>query len=114
MKKEWFSSHELIKIAGLPNTVQGINQKARRENWIMRKKSGVQGKAVEYHIDNFPEEIQKQLYMEEKQIKYDATGRELQLLWMDIYQQLTEEERHFIINWVLRNGISSMIKRLKS
>ena len=40
--------------AGLPSTPQGVNLMARREGWVSRRRSGVQGKALEYHIDSLP------------------------------------------------------------
>ena len=58
MKKEWFSTRELTGVAGLPGTIQGINQKAHREKWESRKRTGVQGKALEYNINSIPEKVQ--------------------------------------------------------
>ena len=40
--------------SGLPSTPQGVNLMARREGWVSRRRSGVQGKALEYHIDSLP------------------------------------------------------------
>jgi len=55
MVKMWYSSKDLSSIEGLPSTMQGINRKARVEGWKSRKRSGVQGKAIEYHIDSLPD-----------------------------------------------------------
>lgn len=63
MEKEWFQTSELIDVYGLPSTPQGINKKARAEDWLKRKPEGVQGRAFEYHIDSFPEEVQRALRM---------------------------------------------------
>lgn len=54
MEKKWFSAEELMGKAGLPSTPQGVNLMARREGWVSRRRSGVQGKALEYHIDSLP------------------------------------------------------------
>lgn len=59
--KEWFSANELIEIDGLPNSPQGINKKARTQNWKKRNRDGVQGGAVEYHYSSFPEDVQRAL-----------------------------------------------------
>ena len=54
--KEWFLSTDLVGLQGMPNDVNGISQKARRNNWIKRKASG-NGRAMEYHISNFHDEV---------------------------------------------------------
>ncbi|KKZ56417.1 helix-turn-helix domain-containing protein [Haemophilus haemolyticus] len=59
--KEWFSANELKDLEGLPNSPQGINKRARTQNWIKREKDGVQGGAVEYHYSSLPKEVQKSL-----------------------------------------------------
>lgn len=59
--KEWFSASELAGIQGLPKTPQGINKRARTQNWQKRNKDGVQGGAVEYHYTSFPENVQQAL-----------------------------------------------------
>ncbi|EGR2474331.1 phage repressor protein [Vibrio cholerae] len=58
--KEWFRAIELIHVDGMPNTRQGINSNANRNRWLKRKASG-RGSAVEYHISNFHEDVQKLL-----------------------------------------------------
>lgn len=55
MQKEWLTAKELVGLKGLPMTTQGINAMARRENWLCRKRRGIQGKALEYHINSLPE-----------------------------------------------------------
>ncbi|WP_275431511.1 DNA-binding protein, partial [Klebsiella pneumoniae] len=55
MKKEWYTAKELVGLAGLPNSPQGVNLMARREGWENRRKRGVQGKAVEYSVKSLPE-----------------------------------------------------------
>lgn len=62
--KEWFSANELKDLEGLPNSPQGINKRARTQNWIKREKDGVQGGAVEYHYSSLPAIVQKQLGFE--------------------------------------------------
>lgn len=59
--KEWFSANELKDLDGLPNSPQGINKRARTQNWIKREKDGVQGGALEYHYSSLPLVVQKQL-----------------------------------------------------
>ncbi|MCQ9629272.1 helix-turn-helix domain-containing protein [Actinobacillus suis] len=59
--KEWFSANELTEFEGLPNSPQGINKKARTQQWKKRNKDGVQGGAVEYHYSSLPESVQGEL-----------------------------------------------------
>lgn len=59
--KEWFSANDLVGLNGMPNSPQGINKKARQEEWQKQQKSGTQGKAFEYHISSLPPETQQQL-----------------------------------------------------
>jgi len=40
---EWFSAIELVGLAGMPSTPQGINKKAKQEGWHKQKKMGKQG-----------------------------------------------------------------------
>lgn len=46
MKKEWYTAKELVGLAGLPNSPQGVNLMARREGWENRRKRGVQVKPL--------------------------------------------------------------------
>lgn len=62
--KEWFAASELLSLNGLPRTEQGLNKKARSNNWIKRKKAGVQGRALEYHYSSLPMEVQESLGFE--------------------------------------------------
>ena len=63
--KEWFSANELVGIQGLPNTPQGLNKKARTQQWKKRNKDGVQGGAIEYHYSSFPLSVQQALGFEQ-------------------------------------------------
>ncbi len=58
--KEWVMSDLLIELDGMPNTITGIGQKARRNKWLKRKAIG-HARAVEYHMSNFHPDIQKQI-----------------------------------------------------
>lgn len=57
--KEWFLTTELLNLPGMPNTVSGINYKAKNENWTKRKPEGVKGRAFEYNLKSLPHETQK-------------------------------------------------------
>lgn len=59
--KEWFSANELVGIGGLPTSPQGVNKKARVQEWKKKNRDGVQGGAVEYHYTSLPESVQHEL-----------------------------------------------------
>lgn len=67
--KEWFSANELKGAEGLPNSPQGINKRARTQNWVKREKDGVQGGALEYHYSSLPVATQKALGFEPEELK---------------------------------------------
>ncbi|MFA0084451.1 helix-turn-helix transcriptional regulator [Vibrio sp. 10N.261.51.F12] len=54
--KEWYLSSELLGLEGMPNSLTGIGQKARRNKWLSRKASG-NGRAMEYHLSSFHEDV---------------------------------------------------------
>ena len=83
--KEWFSSKELSNIVGMPSTIQGVNRKARAENWTARKRVGVRGKALEYHIGSLPHNVKKALYIEEESATYVVSPVEPLQLWMTAF-----------------------------
>lgn len=110
MYKEWFSSKELTEIDGLPSTIQGVNRKARAENWVHRKRSGTQGKAVEYHIDSLPTFVRTYLRVQEDAAVYQVDSTiEPARLWMFAFQSLNENEQQKISAWLVKNGVKSLL-----
>lgn len=63
MKNEWFTAKDLTNIVGLPSPTQGINLMARHEGWINRRRKGVQGKDLEYHINSLPHNVRNLLLL---------------------------------------------------
>lgn len=61
MKKAWFSTKELIGIASLPGTRQGVTDRSRREHWIKRPQRGVQGNGFEFALESLPLDVQRAL-----------------------------------------------------
>ncbi|AWK44071.1 putative DNA-binding transcriptional regulator [Photorhabdus laumondii subsp. laumondii] len=109
MKKEWYSAKELVGIAGLPSSPQGINLMARREGWEYRRKRGVQGKALEYHINSLPEDVLNVLSVGESTIDYTNKRQDPFLIWIEAYYQLTKVEREKIVKFILREGLAKLI-----
>lgn len=86
---------------------------ARREGWKNRRKRGVQGKAVEYHLDSLPGEIQGQLSLAEPSVGYQSQRMDALQIWTGAYYQLTEAERNKIVKYILRYGLSSLLARIE-
>lgn len=110
MTKEWFSTNDLAGVDGLPSTKQGVNQKARREQWATRKRSGVQGKAVEYHIDSLPKRTQDVLRANENSVAYLTGQDNLFSIWITAYHQLTNDERNQLIGLIVRHGVNRLLQ----
>tara|TARA_R110001583_G_scaffold15059_2_gene62436 strand:- start:5925 stop:6950 length:1026 start_codon:yes stop_codon:yes gene_type:complete len=62
--REWFLSSELTQLDTMPGSVAGISKKAKKEEWKSRKAKGG-GRSLEYHISNFEDVVQYQLYCNE-------------------------------------------------
>lgn len=114
MRREWFTAKELVGIAGLPKTPQAVNQRARNENWLKRKRLGVQGKALEYHISSLPVEVFHFLeisqHAREQGPDYYSSKNDPFTIWLTAYNQFTPLERERVISLIVRNGISGLIK----
>lgn len=114
MTKIWYSSKELALIDGLPSTMQGVNRKARVEGWKSRKRSGIQGKAIEYHIDTLPDFVKYYLtHVQEPSIPYTVSTMEPIQVWVAIFLQLKPEEQEDIMIWLMRNGIKGLVSFIK-
>lgn len=109
MSKEWFSSKELTSLDGLPSTIQGVNRKARIENWKSRKRQGVQGKAIEYHIDSLPSLVKNSLSLRDVSAAYTIPSAAPMQLWLSAFTRLNETEQEIITNWLMRNGVKDLV-----
>lgn len=58
--KDWYSSRELAGLPGMPGTVQRVNARAERDNWLSQQRQG-KGGGREYHISALPEETRRHL-----------------------------------------------------
>ncbi|WP_413735412.1 YfeC-like transcriptional regulator [Sodalis sp. RH21] len=123
MKKDWFRTSELMGIAKLPTTRQGITARARREKWVSRPVIGVQGKGLEFARESLPQAVQRELtrlaMRDEPAEPYlaNAAGRgepekDPLAAWIAIYQQFQPEELDDVISFVLREGIAAFLTRL--
>ncbi|PNM25254.1 DNA-binding protein [Yersinia enterocolitica] len=113
MKKEWFAAKELAGLEGLPSSPQGINLMAKREGWEQRRRRGVQGKAVEYHVESLPSTILNSLHLREEPAQYTPARQDPLALWIEAYYRFTEVEREQIITFIFREGAKSLIEQLR-
>lgn len=114
MAKIWYSSKELSAIDGLPSTMQGVNRKARVEGWKSRKRSGIQGKAIEYHIDTLPDFVKSHLaHAQEPQVSYVISPIEPIQVWIAAFSNLKPDEQEEVMTWLMRNGIKDLVRFVK-
>lgn len=58
--REWYTTAELAGLPGLPQTGQGVRDRANRENWKSQDHKG-KGGGKEYHIDSLPQQTREYL-----------------------------------------------------
>lgn len=115
ISKEWFLAKELIHIPGFPTTSQGVNKRARLENWKKRAVAvpGARGRSFEYHIDNFSTEIQAVL----NQSEFLSNEHELTTLeqeWLTLFRSLSESEQASLLYTLRRKGIEWLMQKSES
>ncbi len=52
--RNWYSAKDLAGLKGVPQSVRGVQMRAKRESWTSRHCKG-QGGGLEYHLDSLPE-----------------------------------------------------------
>lgn len=114
MAKEWLAPHELMGVAGLPKSRQGLNKRARDEGWEKRKRKGVQGRAIEYAIASLPLEVRQRLIMQEAPSAAYGGNLATSLLtsWIQIFHLMSAQEQAALVDFVLREGTVAMLSRL--
>ncbi|HBO22219.1 MULTISPECIES: DNA-binding protein [unclassified Providencia] len=109
MYKEWLMAKELVGLQGLPMTTQGVNAMARRENWISRKRKGIQGKALEYHVSSLPIDIFEHHFANETPAIYQVKRNDNSSIWQEVYNQLSSDERALILAFIIREGALALV-----
>ncbi|BBI92889.1 DNA binding domain-containing protein [Serratia symbiotica str. Tucson] len=112
MKNEWFAAKDLTNIVGLPSSTQRINLMARREGWIRRRRKGVQGKALEYHISSLPYGARNVLLLKDNMAVYEVERQDILSVWVEYYYYLTESEREKMFAFLIREGIGGLLARI--
>lgn len=114
MNKEWYTAKELAGIANLPKTPQAINAKAKKENWLTRKRKGVQGKSVEYHVHKLSEAVKTALAACELHAHYqeESLFHSPEQAWALLYHKMNHQDRNSVIRFTLRNGIKTLMTKI--
>ncbi|MNE97219.1 Mu DNA-binding domain protein [compost metagenome] len=82
---------------------------ARRENWLSRRRKGVQGKALEYHIDSLPTGVKNLLVLREEPAIYEAGRQDPLAVWIEYYYHLSDSERGQVMAFLMREGMDSLL-----
>ncbi|OHT22343.1 hypothetical protein A3Q29_11015 [Providencia stuartii] len=114
IRKEWFLAKELIHIPGFPTTSQGVNKRARLENWKKRAVAvpGARGRSFEYHIDNFPSEIQV-ILNESKILSIEQALTHNEHEWLTLFRALSDNEQTALLHTLRRKGIDWLLDTAK-
>lgn len=72
--ERWFSAQQLTDLETMPSSPQGINKKARVENWEKRQVQGIRGVGYEYAFTSLPQETQAELLLKQSAVETVAVS----------------------------------------
>ncbi|EPA7107898.1 DNA-binding protein, partial [Escherichia coli] len=58
---KWISASELTSLPSLPSVISSIHRRAKKQNWLFRKKQGGKGVAYEFLVSSLPLSVQQEL-----------------------------------------------------
>ncbi|MCW9715912.1 DNA-binding protein [Avibacterium sp. 21-594] len=61
MKERWIELKHLLGNPDMPDTIQGITYRAKKEGWQRRRINGIKGKVFEYYVGDMPISVQQAL-----------------------------------------------------
>lgn len=116
MDKEWFTARELSNIGELRKSEQGINKRARRENWQRRNRLGKQGTTFEYHYSSFPPLARSLLQpaAAEEPAVYTAQATDLTASLLGYFDGMTQRECKILLDFLTENGTLGLLERISS
>lgn len=116
MNKEWFTAEELKEKGGLGKSPQGINKRARENNWLWQRRFGKQGVTKEYHISCLPLATQNELYplryplAAEESAAYTASHDGDLLAHLQGYLVgMKPDECAFLLDFLAENGAAGLL-----
>ncbi|MEZ9430745.1 transposase domain-containing protein [Vibrio splendidus] len=65
----WILAKDLLGVAGLPETPQGISYRARKEGWQKQQAKGVKGRVLEYRVSTLPVQVQTALMRKQGKVQ---------------------------------------------
>nr|DAK08490.1 MAG TPA: transposase [Bacteriophage sp.] len=95
----WFSAQQLTDLETMPSSPQGINKRARVENWEKRQVQGIRGVGYEYAFTSLPQETQAELLLKQSAVEIpdvSETTKELnylpEVIWKP-FDKATEKQK---------------------
>ena len=95
----WFSAQQLTDLETMPSSPQGINKRARVENWEKRQVQGIRGVGYEYAFTSLPQETQAELLLKQRAVEIpdvSETTKELnylpEVIWKP-FDKATEKQK---------------------
>ena len=111
MNDEWITPKELAQKTGY--TEQSINQRAAKENWQKRRRPGVQGgRAHEFALASVASFLAQSRSAQEEPATYLTSSAQPRELWIATFSRLNRREKYLITQFILREGITGMMKKL--
>ncbi|QCR35407.1 hypothetical protein C1N62_04555 [Nissabacter sp. SGAir0207] len=111
MADEWITPKELAQKTGY--TEQSINQRAAKENWVKRRRPGVQGgRAHEFLLASVAPFLAQARSAQEEPATYLTHSNQPRDIWAAAFARLNRREKHLITQFILREGITGVMKKL--
>lgn len=116
MDKEWFTAEELKGKGELGKSPQGINKRARENNWRWQRRYGKQGVTKEYHIGSLPLSTQNALYPQryplaaEEPAAYTPSDDGEPAAHLQGYlMAMTPDEYAVLLDFLAKNGAAGLL-----
>ncbi|EAU5655751.1 hypothetical protein JOU96_001934 [Salmonella enterica] len=124
MKREWVAVKDLLGLDGLPGTVQGIHQKAKREGWRREKaiREGIKGHEILYFIDDLPEKIKNEVLSENPRAgarpRQSSSGRgfsemNTSSILSSFVTNLSDADKEVLLQKIFEIGIKGILNKLQ-
>lgn len=107
MINRWMTPKDIAALEGMPNSIQGVHKKAKRDGWPSRKKQGVQGPGIEYLLPDSDDNGKSSV--DEGREAHIENAQDFMVLWGELVSRLSEDERNSILNHAIINGITSLL-----
>ncbi len=112
MKQEWVAAKDLVGLHGLPATIQGIHQKAKRGGWRKEKRitPGVKGHQVYFYLPDLPEKIRCSLVSKDGET---PVRNDLNKGLISILEMTSAEDQFNLFRALCEFGIKGVLEHLQ-